>query len=161
MLAKNLGTHLVWCQPIISSLARFQKFLVTCQNFGYNDQFLGMNQMIAKSFWHALILACQKLVANQAGSISTSYKNSLYQTPYHYPLEQDHPSISSTNFFFVNVGMQPPQYFYFQFHLKILFEKSRCNTPVSPSISISTSFKFHLKILFKKSHSKRGGHHLV
>ena len=107
MLAKNLGTHLVWCQPIISSLARFQKFLVTCQNFGYNDQFLGMNQMIAKSFWHALILACQKLVANQAGSISTSYKNSLYQTPYHYPLELDHPSISSTNFF-VNVGMQSP-----------------------------------------------------
>jgi len=57
MLAKKLGTHLVWCQPIISSLAMFQKFLVTYQNFGYNDQFQGMNQMIAKSFWHALILA--------------------------------------------------------------------------------------------------------
>jgi len=68
MLAKNLGTHLVWCQPIISSLAMFQKFLVIYQNFGYNDQFLGMNQMIAKSFWHALILAWQKLIANQAGS---------------------------------------------------------------------------------------------
>jgi len=26
-----------------------------------------MNQMIAKAFWHALILAWQKLVANQAG----------------------------------------------------------------------------------------------
>ena len=65
MLAKNLDTHLVWCQPIMSSLAKFQKFLVTCQNFGYNDQFLGMNQMIAKSFWHALILAWQKLIANK------------------------------------------------------------------------------------------------
>ena len=34
MFAKNLGTHLVWCQPIISSLAMFQKFLVIYQNFG-------------------------------------------------------------------------------------------------------------------------------
>ena len=68
VLAKNLGTHLVWCQPIISYLARFKKFLVTYQNFDYNDKFLGMNQMIAKSFWHALILAWQILVTNQAGS---------------------------------------------------------------------------------------------
>ena len=68
MLAKNLGTHLVWCQPIISSLTRFQKFLVTYQNFDYNDQFLSMNQMIAKAFRHALILAWQKLVANKQAS---------------------------------------------------------------------------------------------
>lgn len=70
MLAKNLGAHLVWCQPIISSFARFQKFLVTYQNFGYSDHFLGMNQMIAKIFWHALILTWQKLVANQVGPVA-------------------------------------------------------------------------------------------
>ena len=61
MLAKKLGTHLVWCQPIMSSLAKFQKFLVTCQNFGYNDQFLGMNQMIAKFFLACLDFGMEKI----------------------------------------------------------------------------------------------------
>ena len=70
MLAKNLGTHLVWCQPIISSLARFQKFLVTCQNFGYNDQFLGMNQMIAKFFLACLDFGMAKIGSKTKQTLS-------------------------------------------------------------------------------------------
>jgi hypothetical protein len=38
----------------------------TCHDFGQNDQFLDMNQLIAKSYWHVLILVWQKLIANQA-----------------------------------------------------------------------------------------------
>ena len=63
LLIRNLGIHLVQFQLVLSSPVRFKKFLVIYHSIDQSGQFIGINQLVARFYWHAQILAWQKLVA--------------------------------------------------------------------------------------------------